>query len=162
MTEQTTENAETAPPEQLSTEQPAETTDWKAKAREWERRAKENKSAADELAALKQSQMSEAERTAARLAELEQQAQAARSEALRYRVATRYGISDDDAELFLTAGDEETLERQARALSERNTPSAATATTAPAPRPDLTQGARDLPLNGDPLLDSLKKKIGIQ
>jgi hypothetical protein len=162
MTEQTTENAGTADPEQTNAEQHADTTDWKAKAREWEKRAKENKSAADELVALKQAQMSEAERTAARLAELEREAQTARSEALRYRVATRYGISDEDAELFLTATDEDTLERQAKALAERSASVSSTPSTAPAPRPDLTQGSRDLPLNGDPLLTSLKTKLGIQ
>jgi hypothetical protein len=161
MTEQTTESAGTATSEQASKQPSAEAADWKAKAREWEKRAKENKSAADELAALKQAQMSESERTSARLAELEREAQAARSEALRYRVATRYGIGDEDAELFLTATDEETLERQAKALAERTTAPSAPTSTAPAPRPDLTQGARDMPLNGDPLLASLKTKLGI-
>jgi hypothetical protein len=160
MTEQTTESAGTATPEQASNQQPGEAVDWKAKAREWEKRAKENKSAADELVALRQAQMSESERTSARLVELEREAQTARSEALRYRVATRYGIGDEDAELFLTATDEETLERQAKALAER-TIAAPPPTTAPAPRPDLTQGARDMPLNGDPLLSSLKNKLGI-
>lgn len=37
-------------------------TDWKAKARQWESRAKENKTAAEELAALKTSQMTEQEK----------------------------------------------------------------------------------------------------
>ncbi|MFF9910624.1 hypothetical protein [Streptomyces sp. NPDC013457] len=44
---------------------PGEETDWKARAREWERRAKDNKTAADELAALKASQMSEQEKAVA-------------------------------------------------------------------------------------------------
>lgn len=44
---------------------PGEETDWKARAREWERRAKDNKTAADELAALKASQMSDQEKAVA-------------------------------------------------------------------------------------------------
>ena len=52
--------------------------DWKAKfeaerahSREWEKRAKDNKTAADELEILKESRMSETERTARRIRELE-------------------------------------------------------------------------------------------
>lgn len=55
-----------------------EPIDWEAKykdaiahSREWEKRAKDNKAAADELKQLKQSQMSEAEKTAERIRELE-------------------------------------------------------------------------------------------
>ncbi|WP_329424000.1 hypothetical protein [Streptomyces sp. NBC_01268] len=40
-------------------------TDWKALARQWEKRAKENKSAVDELATLKASQMSDQEKAVA-------------------------------------------------------------------------------------------------
>ncbi len=50
---------------------PAQETDWKAEARKWEAQSKANKTAADELAALKVAQMTEAEKSAARLAELE-------------------------------------------------------------------------------------------
>jgi hypothetical protein len=91
--------------------------DWKAKSREWERRAKENKSAAEELAQLKQSQMSDQERLTAQLTEAQQAAEAARAEALRYRIAVRHGINDEDAETFLTGRDEETLTRQAERLA---------------------------------------------
>lgn len=152
---------ESAPSERNEQAPPADDlSKLKAEARKWEQRAKENKAAADELAKLKQSQMSEAERVTARLAELEQEAQTARSEALRFRIATRYGISDDDADLFLTGADEETLERQAKALAER-TASAAASTTPAGPRPDLSQGARDIPLNGDPIENRLKAALGI-
>ena len=48
-------------------------TDWKAEARKWEQRAKENKSAADELEALKQSQLTEQQKA-------EQRAERAESE----------------------------------------------------------------------------------
>lgn len=141
MSEQAVEAA-SAPAQEPAEVKEKPQTDWAAEAKKWEQRAKENKKAADELAALKASQMTEAERTAARLAEMERETQAARSEALRYRIATRFGISDDDAELFLTASDEATLERQAQALATRNAAAAAAETTAPRPRGDVDQGAR--------------------
>lgn len=46
-------------------------TDWKAEARKWEGLAKASKPAVDELAALKAAQMTDAEKSAARMAELE-------------------------------------------------------------------------------------------
>ncbi len=46
------------------------------------------------------------------------------------------GISPEDAELFLTGSDLETLEKQAARLMDRTT------ATPTAPRPDLTQGGR--------------------
>lgn len=61
----------TPPPAPAAATPAQETTDWKAEARKWEDRAKENKTAAEELAALKAAQMTEAEKAAARLAELE-------------------------------------------------------------------------------------------
>ncbi|WP_037823056.1 hypothetical protein [Streptomyces sp. NRRL B-24720] len=42
--------------------QPADTTDWKAEARKWEARSKENKTAADDLAALKAANQTEQEK----------------------------------------------------------------------------------------------------
>jgi hypothetical protein len=117
---------------EASTEAPAESTDqaapeaekateidWKAKAREWEKRAKDNKSAADELAQIREANKSEAEKTAERLAAAEKDAADARREAMRLRVATRYGIGDEDADLFLTGSDEETLQKQAERLGAR-------------------------------------------
>ncbi|MGV8972905.1 MAG: hypothetical protein ACOH10_11335 [Rhodoglobus sp.] len=50
---------------------PAQETDWKAEARKHEARAKEYKGAADELTALKAAQMTDSDKAAARLAELE-------------------------------------------------------------------------------------------
>lgn len=62
---------------------------------------------------------SDAEKQAERLQALEAEALAARSEALRLRVAAKFGIGDEDADLFLTASDEETLTKQAERLSAR-------------------------------------------
>ncbi len=37
---------------------------------------------------------------------------------MRWRIAAKHGISDEDAELFLTGSDEETLARQAERFKE--------------------------------------------
>jgi signal transduction histidine kinase len=42
----------------------------------------------------------------------------AEAEAMRWRIAARHGISDEDAELFLTGSDEDTLARQAERFKE--------------------------------------------
>lgn len=64
-----------------------EPVDWEAKykdavkhSREWEKRAKDNKAAADELEKLKESQMSEAEKTARRINALEKENAAYKAE----------------------------------------------------------------------------------
>lgn len=115
---------------------PTETVEfWKQKAREQERRAKENAKAREEfeafkaesakleeeLEAFRQAQLTQEEREAAqREKEAQERAEAikqrdeALQEALRWRIAAKHGISDEDAELFLTARDEETLTKQAQ------------------------------------------------
>jgi hypothetical protein len=116
MTEATPEApaTEDAPAQEQSPE-----IDWKAKAREWERRAKENTSAAKRLAEIEEASKSEAQKVADRLAAAEKVAADARQEALRLRIAARFQISDDDADLFLTGSDEETLTKQAERLAGR-------------------------------------------
>lgn len=78
----------------------------------------------------------------------------ATTEALRLRIAAKHGITDEDADLFLTGSDRDQLEAQAKRLAER---------TSNAPKPDRSQGGSngDLPLNSDPLLADLKAKLGI-
>jgi hypothetical protein len=100
-------------------EQPQPEIDWKAKAREWEKRAKDNKGAADRLAEIEEANKTEAQKNAERLAAAEKAAAEARAEALRLRIATKHGISDEDADLFLTGTDEATLTRQAERLAQR-------------------------------------------
>lgn len=89
----------------------------------------------DEIEASKLSDIERAQKEAADAKELATKAQA---EALRYRIATKHGISDEDAELFLTGADEEALTRQAARLVER-TPSTTN------PKPDLSQGGKPTP-----------------
>ena len=51
-------------------------------------------------------------------AEAAERATRAEAEAMRWRIAARNGISDEDAELFLTGSDEETLSKQAERFKE--------------------------------------------
>jgi len=54
-----------------------------------------------------------------RMAELEKEISATKHEALKRRVQAAHGIADEDADLFLTGADEESLIAQAKRLSER-------------------------------------------
>lgn len=79
----------------------------------------------------------EAERLAARLAEAEQEAQSARSEALRLRIASETGVPADLLE-FITGTDEETARQQAEKLMAATKPAGQAAVM----KPDPTQGAK--------------------
>lgn len=92
-----------------------ETIDWKAKAREWERRSKENKTAADELAAIRDSQKSAEQKTAEALAAAQSEAGTFRAQALRYEVAAAKGL-DLTLASRLTGSTKEELEADADAL----------------------------------------------
>jgi hypothetical protein len=132
--------------------------DWKAEARKWETRAKENTGAAERLAAIEEANKTEAQKLADRATAAETKANDSAAEALRWRIAAKHGITDADAETFLTGKDETTLTAQAERLSEL---AKATGTT---PKPDLTQGARGATAaTGDPAQDFatfLKAKLG--
>ena len=65
------------------------------------------------LDAAEAEKLSKEERALKEAQEAAERAARAESEALRWRIAARNGISDEDAELFLTGTDEETLTRQA-------------------------------------------------
>lgn len=77
--------------------------DWKALARKWESRARKNRTAAEKLAEIEESQKTEAQKQAEKIADLEKKA--ARAEALetRYNVATEKGVP---AELLAGPGDD--------------------------------------------------------
>jgi len=117
--EDTTAETATETVEPEATPKPTETVEfWKQKAREQEKKAKENVAARMELDELKKAQLSVEEKLAAELGEAAKRAAHAEAEALRWRIAARNGISDEDAELFLTGSDEETLARQAERFKE--------------------------------------------
>jgi hypothetical protein len=54
-----------------------------------------------------------------RIATLEREVETSKREALKRRVQAAHGIADEDADLFLTGTDEETLTAQAKRLAER-------------------------------------------
>jgi hypothetical protein len=122
MSDEDTTAAETATEtaeEPEATPKPTETVEfWKQKAREQEKKAKENAAARLELDELRKSQLSAEEKLAAELGEVAKRAAHAEAEALRWRIAAKHGISDEDAELFLTGSDEDTLVRQAERFKE--------------------------------------------
>lgn len=95
----------------------------------------------DEINAANLSDLERAQKEAADATALAAKAQA---EALRYRVAAKNSISDEDAELFLTGTDEETLNKQAARLVERAPDGSST------PKPDLTQGGNSGAGSTDP------------
>ena len=108
-------------------------------AREWERRAKANKAAADELAALKAKE-SDADGGDEGPSDAEIQAS-------RYRVALEHQLSREDADLFLTATDEESMTAQAERLAALTAPKKVKRTTSDTnrdrkpPAPTLKSGA---------------------
>lgn len=87
----------------------------------------------DELEAANKSEI---EKANDRVREAEQRAAEAASAALRSRIQARHGVSDEDADLFLTGTDEETLTKQAERLAERE----ADAGKPRSPKPDPNQG----------------------
>jgi len=123
----------------------------KALKAEREARAQAEKSAAalqkqlDDIAAANLSDIEKAQKAAA---DAQAVADKATAEALRLRIAAKHGISDEDADLFLTGSDLETVEKQAAALVARTAPG-----NKPGPRPDLTQGSKGAPATGDPAQD---------
>ena len=99
----------------------------------------------DDIAAANLSDLEKAQKAAA---DAQAAADKATTEALRLRVAAKHGISDEDADLFLTGSDAETVEKQAAALVARTSTG-----SQPGPRPDLSQGSKGTPATGDPAQD---------
>lgn len=133
---ESTSTQDSEAPAQEADEQAKPDIDWKAKAREWEKRAKDNKAAADRLAELEEAQKTEAQKAADRLAAAEKEATEARNEALRYKIATEFRLSADDAEALEHISSEDGMRLVAQRLSER----AEEAGKPRAPRPDPNQG----------------------
>lgn len=140
---------------------PTETVEhWKEMARLQEKRAKENAAAAKELETIKQSQMSEAEKTVARLKQADEEVASIPAKvtaALREHLVAIHKIEKEDAELFLTAADPELLLKQvARLVGQSDSKSNSNHV------PSEGRNSRaPLALNGDGLEQALRKKLGI-
>lgn len=94
--------------------------------RKWEDRAKANKEKADRLDEIEQASLSAEQKAqrhidslTAKAEEAESRAATAESALARMTIAVEYGISKEDADLFLTGSDEETITAQAKRFSER-------------------------------------------
>lgn len=142
--------AETAPSDSKPETKPTETVDfWKAKAREQEKRAKENAEAAKRLSEIEEANKSEAQKAADRIAALEQEATAAKASALRFKIAAKFQVSDEDADLFLTGTDEDTLTKQAERLAQRTEEAGKPRTPKPNPDQGKKPGASAGQTNAD-------------
>ena len=96
------------------------------------------KAAAAELAAIKEANKSEAEKMADALRAAEDRAKQAESAAMRARIQAAHGISNEDAELFLTGTDEAALTKQAEQLAKLRAETGGPRR----PAPDLNQGRK--------------------
>lgn len=77
------------------------------------------KAKAQKVTDLEQSKKTAEEKLTERITALESELGKSRQEATRARIQAKYKVSDDDAELFLTASDADGLEKQAKALADR-------------------------------------------
>lgn len=113
--------------------------------RKWEERAKANKEKADRLDELEAASLSAEQKAQkalesaeAKYAEAEERAAAAETALTRMRIAADFGLTTEDADLFLTASDEDTMKAQAKRFSER----AGDSNGPRPPRPNNKQGNR--------------------
>lgn len=109
------------------------------------------KAKAEKFDAAEAANLSDLEKAQAAREAAEKERDSARVEGLRFRIAAKHGISDEDAELFLTGQDEQTLETQAGRLAERETDQKRNGTrspregrTPPAGRDEMREFTREL------------------
>ena len=100
----------------------------------------------DEIEAASKSELEKAQEAAAAAAAERDKAVA---DGLRWRIAAKHGISDEDAELFLTGLDEQTLEAQAKRLADREADRKKSGARSP------REGSSSTP-NQDPRLDFIR------
>ena len=94
------------------------------------------KAKAQKLDEIEDAQKTQAQKDADRIAELESKVAETTVAALRFKVASKFGINDEDADLFLTGSDEETITKQAERLAAKQED----AGKPRAPKPDPNQG----------------------
>lgn len=100
--------------DQKQTDPADELAKWKKQARDNEKRAKENAAAAAELAKIKEGQKSDNEKAAEAAAQARREADEAKAEAVRWRVAAVHHVSEENFDLLGTGTEEEITERAKR------------------------------------------------
>lgn len=100
---------------------------WRSHSRTWESRAKEGQEAIAKLQEIEDAKKSELEKATERTAQLEAELAETKHTAFKNGLAAEFGLSAEDASLFLTASDEESLRKQAEALAARTAPVVETA-----------------------------------
>jgi len=120
-----------------------------------EKEAKALKARLDEIEAAKLSDTEKADR---RAAEAEARAIAAEASAQRFRIATRFGMTDEEADVILTGPDEDTMVKQAELFTARTKQAKPEGVRVPA------EGKVPAPpaLNSDDLESALKAKLNIR
>ena len=107
------------------------------------------------LDAIEAANLTDLERSQREAKQAQEAAAKAAADLARFRLATRYGLNEDEAADL--PDDPEKAERLAVRLSQRKSDTTTTIT----PKPDLTQGAQNaLPLNGDGLTEALARAVG--
>lgn len=91
-------------------------TDWKAEARKWEKRAHDNKSAAEELARLKDAEKTEQQRLQERAEKAESELAAMKTERERNALAAKVAESKGVKASLLHGDTEEDMEAEADAI----------------------------------------------
>jgi hypothetical protein len=154
MTEPEASTPET--PEAPAQEPPAKPeTDWRAEAKKWETRAKENKSAAEKLAALEESQKSEQQKLLERAEAAERERDTVRTEALRLRIAHEKGLTPKQAARLRGNSEEELLADADELVTEFQPAS-------PRRFGDVDQGVRGSTTRGSEDMDPAKLADAVQ
>lgn len=149
-----TSEPEAAQPEAPKPKSPAESsTDWEAEAKKWEKRSKENFTTAQRVPQLEQ----QLETLQSQLNDAEHRVTESTVDAYREAARLFAGIPQEDADLFLTGGDKDTLSKQAARLAEKFAQQQPTAGHVPAEG----RAPEALALNSNGLEQALKSKLGI-
>lgn len=149
----------------------SEAEKWKAQSRKNEQQAKANAEAARRLAELEEADKSESDKLTKRLTEAEARAAASELRLLKLEVGLEKGLTKDQAQR-LTGETREELEADADQLIEMfGVKTADEDEPEGDPLPERTpheklrpgrKGADPLPLNGDPIVKALERKLGIR
>lgn len=174
MAETTTTDTETESTDEQTTEKDwkAEAEKWKSQSRKNEQQAKANAEAARRLAELEEKDKSEADKLAQKTADAEARAATSEMKLLKLEVGLEKGLTKDQAQRLVGETREE-LEDDADELikafgivdSDEEDDEEEQAPPERQPREKLRPGRKgntDLPLNSDPLLNTLKQKLGVR